>query len=126
MQDDSGQVVYASQPPPPLPEYSQPPTPGQNYEWTRAIELCGCRLLLGPRTWVLAPYTNALWTPPYRGFESGRYRWHRGYWGRHIGYYRGINYGFGDTGHGYYGGYSKGGSFAYNRAVTTLSIPCAS
>src|ERR1700761_8038959 len=31
---DSGEPpVYASQPPPPLPEYSQPECPGDNYEW---------------------------------------------------------------------------------------------
>jgi hypothetical protein len=23
------------------------------------------------------------------------YRFHRGYWGRHVGYYGGVNYGYG-------------------------------
>src|SRR5262249_47384317 len=32
--DDGGPVVYASQPPPPLPVYTQPPCPGDDYIWT--------------------------------------------------------------------------------------------
>ena len=120
--DYSGQQVYASQPPPPLPEYSQPPCPGDNYMWTPGYWSYGdAGYYWVPGAWVLAPYVDALWTPPYWDFYGDRYRWHRGYWGRHIGFYGGIDYGFGYTGRGYYGGYWNGGSFAYNRSVTNVN-----
>ncbi len=121
--DDSGQVVYAPQPPPPLPDYSQPPCPGDNYEWTPGYwSYADAGYYWVPGAWVLAPYIDALWTPPYWDFYDGRYRWHRGYWGDHIGFYGGFNYGFGYTGRGYYGGYWNGGSFAYNRSVKKVNV----
>lgn len=70
----------------------------------------------------MAPYIDALWTPPYWEFYAGHYRWHHGYWGRHVGFYGGINYGFGYTGLGFYGGYWSGGSFVYNRSVTNVNV----
>ena len=48
------------------------------------------------------------------------YIWYAGYWAPHIGYYGGINYGFGYTGRGYYGAYWNGGKLVYNRAVTDV------
>ena len=121
--DDQGQPVYAPDPPPPLPEYSQPPCPGDNYLWTPGYwSYADAGYYWVPGAWVLAPYVDALWTPPYWDFFGGRYRWHRGYWGDHIGFYGGINYGFGYTGRGYYGGYWNGGNFAYNRAVTNINV----
>src|SRR5262249_38332855 len=48
------------------------------------------------------------------------YLWHAGYWGPHIGYYGGINYGFGYGGVGYEGGYWDHGAFFYNTAVTRV------
>jgi hypothetical protein len=42
---------------------------------------------------------------------------HPGYWGPHIGFYGGVNYGFGYGGIGFCGGEWRGGVFAYNRAV---------
>jgi hypothetical protein len=121
--DYNGQEVYASEPPPPLPEYSQPAVPGDDYIWTPGYwSYANAGYYWVPGAWVLAPYVDALWTPPYWDFFGGRYRWHRGYWGRYIGFYGGINYGFGYTGRGYYGGYWNGGRFAYNRAVTNVTI----
>jgi hypothetical protein len=121
--DYSGQEVYASEPPPPLPEYSQPPVPGDDYIWTPGYwSYANAGYYWVPGAWVLAPYVDALWTPPYWDFFGGRYRWHRGYWGRYIGFYGGINYGFGYTGRGYYGGFWNGGRFSYNRAVTNVTI----
>ena len=61
-----------------------------------------------PGAWVEAPYMGALWTPGYWGFYTGRYWFHPGHWGSHIGYYGGINYGFGYVGFGYEGGYWNG------------------
>ena len=44
-----------------------------------------------------------------------------GYWGPHIGFYGGVDYGFGYDGIGYEGGYWKDGSFFYNSAVNNLT-----
>jgi hypothetical protein len=54
------------------------------------------------------------------GLGNGAYLWHAGYWGRHVGYYGGINYGCGYTGRGYSGGYWRGNQFYYNRAVNNV------
>ena len=40
----------------------------------------------------------------------------------HIGYYGGIDYGFGYTGRGYYGAYWNNGTVYYNRAVTNVNV----
>jgi hypothetical protein len=42
---------------------------------------------------------------------------HDGYWGPHVGYYGGVNYGFGYGGIGFAGGEWRGHVFAYNTAV---------
>ena len=116
------QVVYADQAPPPLPEYSQPSCPGENYIWTPGVWDYGSGgYYWVPGAWVLAPYVGALWTPPYWESYEHRYRWHRGFWGEHIGFYGGIDYGFGYVGRGYYGGYWHGNDFAYNRSVTNVN-----
>ena len=73
-----------------------------------------------PGTWVLAPYSGALWTPGYWAYNNGQYAWSGGYWGMHIGYYGGINYGYGYTGAGYQGGYWNNGAFRYNRSVNNV------
>jgi hypothetical protein len=62
-----------------------------------------------------------LWTPGYWGFADGAYLWHAGYWGPHVGFYGGINYGFGYTGVGFVGGHWMGGHFAYNTAVVRVN-----
>ncbi len=117
------QPVYATEPPPPLPEYDQPPCPGDDYIWTPGYwgwQNTGYYWV--PGVWVTAPYVDALWTPPYWAFVSGRYLWHHGYWGPHIGFYGGIDYGFGYTGHGYYGAYWNNGRVYYNRSVTNVNV----
>ena len=43
-----------------------------------------------------------------------------GYWGPHIGFYGGVNYGFGYGGVGYEGGRWNNGVFAYNRTVNNF------
>jgi hypothetical protein len=62
-----------------------------------------------------------LWTPPYWGFNRGVYALFPGHWGTHIGFYGGINYGFGYTGLGYHGGYWNAGRFDYNRTVNNIN-----
>lgn len=111
--------TYAPQPPPELPQYDQPPCPQDGDIWTPGYwayaQPSGYYWV--PGAWVQAPYTGALWTPAYWGWRDGRYAFYRGYWGRHIGFYGGINYGFGYVGTGYQGGYWRGNEFAYNTAV---------
>jgi len=108
-----------TQAPPALPEYDQPPAPGPDYIWTPGYWAWGpSGYYWVPGAWVEAPYYGALWTPPYWGWSNGYYRFHPGYWGLHVGYYGGIDYGFGYIGIGYFGGYWSGNNFYYNRAVT--------
>ena len=45
-----------------------------------------------------------------------------GYWGPHVGFYGGINYGFGYFGDGFEGGRWDDGHFFYNRAVINVNV----
>ncbi len=117
------QPVQASEPPPPLPDYEQPPCPGDDYMWTPGYwDYADAGYYWVPGAWVLAPYVGALWTPPWWGFDNGVYIWHAGYWGPHIGFYGGVDYGFGYTGRGYYGAYWNHGQLDYNSAVTNVNV----
>ncbi len=62
-----------------------------------------------------------MWTPGYWGCDSAVYVFHAGYWGPHVGYYGGINYGAGYAGSGYVGARWVGNSIHYNTAVTNVS-----
>ena len=115
-------VEYASEPPPPLLYYDQPPTPGDDFIWTPGYwGFTPQGFYWVPGAWVEAPYEGALWTPGYWGYSHNRYGFYRGYWGRHVGYYGGIDYGFGYIGFGYEGGYWGGGHFNYNRSVNNFN-----
>ena len=108
--------------PPPLPVYGQPVCPGPGYIWTPGYWAYGDDgYYWVPGTWVVAPAVGLLWTPGYWGWAGGVYLWHPGYWGPHVGFYGGINYGFGYVGVGYVGGYWNHGVFAYNTAVTNVN-----
>jgi hypothetical protein len=114
-------IEQTNQAPPPLPEYDQPPCPGPNYLWTPGYWAWGpSGYYWVPGAWVEAPYYGALWTPPYWGWNAGYYRFYPGYWGPHVGFYGGVNYGFGYIGIGFFGGYWSGNSFYYNRSVTRV------
>ena len=125
--DDSG---YAEQPtetadaaPPPLPDYDQPPAPADGYIWTPGYWAWGpTGYYWVPGAWVEPPYMGALWTPGYWGFYGGRYSFYPGHWGLHIGFYGGINYGFGYVGLGYEGGYWNSGHFFYNRVYNHINV----
>ena len=109
--------------PPVLPVYEQPPLPGDGYIWTPGYWAWSDDdqdYYWVPGTWVQAPEPDYLWTPGYWGFAGGAYLWHAGYWGPHIGFYGGVNYGFGYTGVGYQGGYWQGGHMYYNRDVVNV------
>jgi hypothetical protein len=106
--------------PPVLPVYEQPVCPAPNLMWTPgywAYSYDTEDYYWVPGAWVPAPYEGALWTPGYWGWSGGLYVFHDGYWGPHVGYYGGVNYGFGYGGIGFAGGEWRGGFFAYNTAV---------
>ena len=73
-----------------------------------------------PGTWVEPPSAGVLWTPGYWGWANGVYAFNGGYWGPHIGFYGGVNYGFGYGGVGFEGGEWRNGGFFYNRAVVNI------
>jgi hypothetical protein len=114
----AGVFVSITVAPPVLPVYAQPICPGDGYLWTPGYwAYAPAGYFWVPGTWVLAPRPGFLWTPGYWGFGGGIYAWHAGYWGPHVGYYGGVNYGYGYGGSGFYGGRWEGGHFAYNTAV---------
>src|SRR6202795_3419102 len=115
-------ALYSDQPPPELPEYQQPEIAGEGYIWTPGYWSYGDGgYYWVPRAWVQAPEVGYLWTPGYWAYYGNRYRFHSRYWGRHMGYYGGINYGFGYVGIGYQGGYWNGDRFNYNRSVNNVT-----
>jgi len=73
-----------------------------------------------PGTWVQPPQPGLLWTPPYWSRVDGGYAFHAGYWADQIGFYGGINYGYGYAGDGYQGGRWGNGAFYYNRAANNF------
>ena len=110
--------------PPVLPVYDQPPIPGDGYIWTPgywAYSNDSQDYYWVPGTWVLAPQPGYLWTPGFWGVEGAVFIWHAGYWGPHVGFYGGVNYGHGYGGEGYEGGYWQGGHMYYNRSVNNIS-----
>jgi hypothetical protein len=109
--------------PPILPVYTQPVCPGIGYIWTPGYWAYGDEgYFWVPGTWVLAPSVGVLWTPGYWGWGGGAYLWHGGYWGPRVGFYGGVNYGFGYGGVGYQGGYWNNGAFYYNRSVNNVNV----
>lgn len=107
--------------PPALPVYVQPPLPAPGYIWTPGYWSYGdAGYYWVPGVWVQPPRAGVLWTPGYWGFAGGVYGWRAGYWGPHIGFYGGVNYGFGYGGVGFVGGEWRGGAFAYNSAVANF------
>jgi WXXGXW repeat (2 copies) len=107
--------------PPELPVYDQPPLPDVGYIWIPGYWAWGPEgYYWVPGYWELPPAVGLLWTPGYWGWHDGYYAWNEGYWGPQIGFYGGVNYGFGYTGTGYYGGHWDHGVFAYNQTVNNF------
>ena len=113
--------VRATEAPPALQENEQLPCPEEGYLWTPGYwgwNAGGYYWL--PGAWVQPPRVDVLWTPGYWEFVGAAYIFHRGYWAEHIGYYGGINYGFGYFGSGFAGGRWLNHAFTYNRSVSNL------
>jgi uncharacterized protein DUF4124/YXWGXW repeat-containing protein len=118
--------VSSTATPPPLPEEDQPSlsedgslwTPGywywrdQGYVWI-------------PGVWARPPRVGALWTPAYWSVAGSVFVFHPGHWGSSVGFYGGVNYGYGYFGNGYTGGHWIGNSFAYNTAVNRVDAAVA-
>lgn len=112
-------------PPPALPVYVQPVAPDPGYIWTPgywAWNPTYANYYWVPGAWVMPPQVGLLWTPGWWGWSAGYYRWNAGYWAPHVGFYGGVNYGFGYFGTGYVGGRWRGNQFFYNRAVSNVNV----
>jgi hypothetical protein len=111
--------------PPALPVYEQPICPGDGYLWTPGYwywdDDAGDYYWV-PGTWVLAPEVGFLWTPGWWGWGGEAFLWHEGFWGPSVGFYGGINYGFGYFGVGFSGGRWDHDHFFYNRAVMNVNV----
>jgi hypothetical protein len=108
--------------PPAIPIYTQPYCPAPGYIWTPGYWAWdGFGYYWVPGVWVAPPRIGFLWTPGYWGYNGSHYFFNDGYWGPTVGFYGGINYGYGYGGQGYYGGRWVGNTFRYNRAVTRVN-----
>jgi hypothetical protein len=109
--------------PPPLPVYEQPLCPVDGYLWIPGYWAYDDEdgYYWVPGTWVESPQVGFLWTPAYWGWGDGAFLFHEGYWGPEVGFYGGINYGFGYGGVGYEGGRWEGNHFSYNTYVTRVN-----
>ncbi len=119
----AGVFVSVTVAPPVLPVYEQPACPGDGYIWTPGYWAYGpYGYYWVPGTWVMPPAVGLYWTPGYWAWGGNAYIWHVGYWGPHVGFYGGVNYGFGYFGNGFQGGYWSGPHFYYNRTVNNINI----
>jgi hypothetical protein len=110
--------------PPALPVYEQPPCPEDGWIWVPgywAWDADDEDYYWVPGTWVAAPETGYLWTPAWWGWENGAFLFHDGYWATDVGFYGGVNYGFGYFGHGFEGGRWDHDHFFYNTAVVRVN-----
>jgi hypothetical protein len=113
--------MRSSEAPPPLPDDPQPACADEGNLWTPGYWASGdAGYYWVPGAWVAPPRVDLLWTPGYWTYVNDGYVFHRGYWAEEIGYYGGINYGFGYFGVGFAGGRWVNHAFAYNRAVSNL------
>ena len=109
--------------PPPLPVYAQPPCPAAGYIWTPGYWAYGPDgYYWVPGTWVVAPVVGYLWTPDIGAGAAALSFGTQDIGGPQVGFYGGVNYGFGYTGYGYQGGYwQRNRQFYYNRTVNNVN-----
>jgi hypothetical protein len=120
-----GVGVFVNFAPPPIPVYEQPICPGDGYIWTPgywAYDQDFDDYYWVPGTWVMAPEVGFLWTPGYWGWGGSGFVFYDGYWGPVVGFYGGINYGFGYFGEGFAGGRWDHDRFYYNTTVTNVNV----
>ena len=108
--------------PPAIPIYTQPYAPAGGYLWVPGYwAFNGFDYYWVPGYWAFPPRVGFYWTPGYWGYDGGRYFFNDGYWGPTVGFYGGINYGYGYTGVGYWGAEWAGSTLRYNTAVTRVN-----
>lgn len=97
--------------------------PADNYAWIPGYWAWGNDgYFWVPGTWIMVPAVGMLWTPGYWEWSGAVYKFHTGYWGPHVGFYGGINYGYGYGGSGFEGARWQGNHYYYNRAVTHVNV----
>ena len=114
-------VVSVGIAPPLIPVYVQPLCPGPGYIWVPGYWAYDGGYYWVPGEWVLPPRIGFLWTPGYWGYSGSSYVFNEGYWGPSVGFYGGINYGYGYYGSDYHGGRWVGDTFHYNTAVSRVN-----
>ena len=115
-------TIFVDAAPPPLPVYEQPACPDDGYLWSPGYWAYGdYGYYWVPGTWVQPPQAGLLWTPAYWGWNNGNYAFYPGYWGTNVGFYGGVNYGYGYGGDGYGGGRWQNGRFFYNTSVNNVN-----
>ena len=108
--------------PPPLVAYTQPECETPGYVWMPGFWALGeYGYYWVPGAWVEPPEPGLVWTPGYWGWDGTEYGWNDGYWADSVGFYGGINYGYGYYGNGFVGGYWQGDNFVYNTAVVNVN-----
>jgi hypothetical protein len=110
--------------PPPLIVEDQPPVPDDGYIWTPgfwAYDQDQGAYYWVSGAWVQPPEVGLYWTPDYWAWDGNDYVYNPGYWGPTVGFYGGVNYGYGYWGNGYGGGHWDSGHFAYNTAANNVS-----
>jgi hypothetical protein len=112
---------FVTAPPPMLPVYDQPICPGDGYLWTPGYWAWDNEYYWVRGDWVMPPEAGYLWTPGYWGWGGSGFMFNEGYWGSSVGFYGGINYGFGYFGRGYEGGRWDNGHFFYNSTVNNIN-----
>ncbi len=79
------QVAASFGAPPAIPQYEQPPAPGDGYIWTPgywAWDAAADDYYWVEGAWVAPPYVGALWTPGWWGpGYGGGWLWNAGYVG---------------------------------------------
>lgn len=117
-----GAALQTSTAPPPLQDEVQAPDEEDGDLWTPGYWAWGgVRYYWVPGVWVRPPRIGLLWTPGYWSYAAGFYTFNSGYWGPQVGYYGGINYGYGYFGTGYSGGRWVGNAFAYNLSASRVN-----
>ena len=97
----SAQIVVSIAPPQ-IPVDVQPASPGVAFVWAPGHwgrNASGYAWVHG--SWLMPPSSGMLWTPGYWRPQSGGFAWQPGRWGSTVGYYGGVNYGFGYAGSGF-------------------------
>jgi Domain of unknown function (DUF4124)/WXXGXW repeat (2 copies) len=110
--------VSSAATPPPLPQEDQTTLSEDGSLWTPGYWYWRDQAYVWiPGGWARPPRVGVLWTPGYWSKAGTVFVFHPGYWGSTVGFYGGVNYGYGYFGNGYTGGHWIGNSFAYNSAV---------